>query len=485
MSRHRSSGEGSRRVTRRTALKLGLGLGATAIGSGCVPPDRCEVGPEAPPVGPDFDERGAPTARRLLSGIDTIVVVMMENRSFDHLFGALALDPDYPARGVVDGLTGEEANPDEDGTPVFMKRTPNVDNHGPAHDWEGSHKAHAGGRNDGFVRANSGGSKQDAMSFHDRSQLPLLYALADQYTVCDRWFSSVMGPTWPNRFFLHAATSEGRTGNDPVVDGPATIWERLGKKCWSSKCYAAGLAHWYYAAFRGRTIAGNEPMSAAFIEDFFRDAREGNLPTFSVIDPDFWSSDMHPPHSLPLAEALLGAVVRSMQESPQWKRSLLIITFDEHGGFFDHVPPPTTTDPRPDFRQLGFRVPALVIGPTVRRGQVVSSTFEHVSIAATLRARFGIESLGARMDAAADLSACIDPELVGLPAGPLARLPELTLDRRRVEEVSFLFTSQPGLDEAVRGGHVPSRLIDTRAPEDRLRSLLRHVQDFEVARVKG
>ena len=140
---------------------------------------------------------------------------------------------------------------------------------------------------------------------------------------------------------------------------------------------------------------------------------------------------------------------------------------------------PAPTARRFDFRQLGFRVPALVIGPTVRRGQVVSSTFEHVSIAATLRARFGIESLGARMDAAADLSACIDPELVGLPAGPLARLPELTLDRRRVEEVSFLFTSQPGLDEAVRGGHVPSRLIDTRAPEDRLRSLLRHVQDFE------
>jgi phospholipase C len=273
--------------------------------------------------------------------------------------------------------------------------------------------------------------------------------------------------------------------NEPITDGPATIWEKLGKGCWSFKNYAAGPAHWYYAAFRGRPMAGNDPMAAVFLENFFQDARAGSLPNFSLIDPDFWSSDLHPPHSLALGEALLGAIVRSMQESPQWGRSLLVITFDEHGGFFDHVPPPTTADPRPDFRRLGFRVPALVIGPTVRRGQVVSSTFEHVSIAATLRARFGIESLGQRMDAAADLSPCIDPELLGLPAAPVAGLPELELDWSRVLEASSLFTSQPGVDDAMRDGRIPAHLIDARAPEERLRSLLRHVQELEIAKVKG
>jgi phospholipase C len=226
-------------------------------------------------------------------------------------------------------------------------------------------------------------------------------------------------------------------------------------------------------------------MVPAFMEHFFQDARTGNLPSFSLIDPDFWASDLHPPHSLALGEALLGAIVRALQESPQWGRTLLIITFDEHGGFFDHVPPPTTVDTRSEFSQLGFRVPALVIGPTVRRGEVVSSTFEHVSIAATLKARFGIQSLGPRMDAAADLSPCIDPELVGLPAGPVGKLPELHLDRRRVARASFRFTSQPGIDEAMREGRIPARLIDTRAPEERLRSLLRHVQELEVAKVRG
>lgn len=477
----------SRKYSRRAALqRITLGLGAAAFGGGCVPgPDRCESGPDEPAVGPDFDEKGLPTAKRLLSGIDTLVVIMMENRSFDHFFGALAFDSAYPARNVVDGLLGNEQNVDDDGTPITVHRTSGIMTHGPLHSWDALHAAHADGRNDGFVRANKGVSKTDAMAFHDRNDIPLHYALADQYTVCDRWFSSVMGPTWPNRFFLHAATSAGIKTNDGLVDGPPTIWEKLGKKCWASKAYTAGIAHWYYGAFRGRTLTGNDPMIAARIEDFFKDARDGNLPHFSLIDPDFWSNDLHPPHSLGLGEALLGSIVRAMQEGPQWKRSLLVITYDENGGFFDHVPPPKTVDSRPDFRQLGFRVPTLVIGPSVKPGAVVSTTLEHVSIAATLRTRFDIESLGERMDATNDLSACIDPERVGLPPGPMGKLPQLDLDRRRVVEASSRFTSQPGLDHALRNGHIPVHTIDPRSVEDRLHSLLRHAQDFEVAKVRG
>lgn len=478
----------SDRISRRAALgRIGLGLGAAALGGGCAPGrDHCEAGPSAPAAGPDLDASGAPTPQRLLAGIDTFVVLMMENRSFDHFFGALALDPDYPSRHVVDGITGEEANEDEDGNPIIMHRTDNVDHHGPLHTWVAAHAAFADGKNDGFVRINEVENvRRDAMTFHDRSQLPLSYALADQFTVCDRWFSSVLGPTWPNRFYLHAATSGGLTTNDPLTDGPPTIWEQLGKGCWSSKAYAAGPAHWYHAAFRGMPLLGNDPMIATRIETFFREAREGNLPNFCLIDPDFWSSDLHPPHSLALGEALIASVVRAMQESPQWKRSLLVITFDEYGGFFDHVPPPPVVDPRPEFRRLGFRVPSIVIGPTVRRGQVVSTTFEHVSIAATLRTRFGIESLGPRMDAAADLSSCIDPALVGVPSGPMGKLPRLELDHRRVREASFRFTSQPGIEAAMRAGAIPAALIDSRSHEERLGSLLRHVQELDVARVIG
>ncbi|MCC6521370.1 MAG: alkaline phosphatase family protein [Polyangiaceae bacterium] len=485
MSRHRSSGGKSRHVSRRTALKqLGLGIGVSAIGTRCVPPDRCEVGPEAPPLGPERDEYGQPTPRRLLAGIDTLIVVMMENRSFDHLFGMLARDPEYPARDLVDGLTGMEACPDDDGNPIYVHWAEHIDNYGPRHDWEGSREAYANGHNDGFVRTNVGQTRTDTMAYHVRSQLPLLYALADQYTVCDRWFSSVMGPTWPNRYYLHAATSGGLVANEPLTEMPATVWERLGKKCWSSKCYAAGPVHWYYGAFRGKSLAGNDPLVAAFIEDFFRDAREGTLPSFALIDPDFWSSDMHPPHSLALGEVLLGAIVRALQESPQWSRSLLVITFDEHGGFFDHVPPPTTVDPRPEFCQLGFRVPTVVVGPMVRHGAVVSTTLEHVSVAATLGTRFGIDTLGPRMDACADLSSCIDPALVAQPSGAVGKLPRLTLDWRRVLDVSRP-SIQPGLEAAMRGGFVPEHLIDRRSLEQRLRALLRHAEELDVARVEG
>ncbi|MDI1429173.1 MULTISPECIES: alkaline phosphatase family protein [Polyangium] len=477
-------------VSRRAALKgLGAGIGAAALGSGCAAgPDRCEAGPAAPAVGPDFDASGAPTPRRLLAGIDTFVVVMMENRSFDHFFGALAFDPDYPARQAIDGLAGGETNADDDGTTMAMHwAAAPCAHHGPLHTWDAAHVAFAGGRNDGFLRANTGARwrQRDAMTYHDRSQIPLFYALADQYVVCDRWFASVLGPTWPNRFFLHAATSQGITTNDPITDGPATLWEKLGKGCWSAKAYTAGPAHWYHAAFRGRPLGGNEPMVSTRIETFFHDARTGNLPNFSLIDPDFWSSDLHPPHSLALGEALVGSIVRSMQESPQWGRSLLIITFDEYGGFFDHVPPPTTEDPRPAFRQLGFRVPSLVIGPSVRAGKVVSTPFEHVSIAATLATRFGIESLGPRMDAAEDLASCIDPARAGLRPGRVGRLPRIEIDRRRVEEVSFRFTSQPGIEAALRAGVIPQDRIDTRSHEERLRSLLRHAEELEVARVRG
>ena len=149
---------------------------------------------------------------------------------------------------------------------------------------------------------------------------------------------------------------------------------------------------WYSAAFPTRLLSGESAMVPGTIEDFFADARSGNLPNFALIDPDFKVNDAYPMRSLALCEAFVASLVKAMAESPQWKRSLLLVMFDEHGGYYDHVPPPRTVDLRPDFRQLGFRVPALAIGPTVREGAVVSTPLEHVSVAATLRARFGIET---------------------------------------------------------------------------------------------
>ncbi|HEX7601432.1 MAG TPA: alkaline phosphatase family protein, partial [Polyangiaceae bacterium] len=467
-------------MSRRAALQhIGLGIGAAAFGASCVPgPDHCAGGPDP---SPDANTAG----RKLLAGIDTFVVVMMENRSFDHFLGGLSLDPNYPARDIVDGLHGQESNDDVNGVPVLVHPTPGVLNGGPVHDWDSARRTFDLGRNDGFVRVNEGPTQADTMTYHERSRLPLHYALADEYAVCDRWFASVMGPTWPNRFYLHAATSEGRRGNTPILDvGPATIWENMEKRCLTCKGYAAGLIPWYLTAFPGKALSGSDPMIHARIENFFDDARSGNLPNFSLIDPDFFSNDMHPPHDLALGEAFLGSIVRAMQQSPQWGRSLLVITYDEHGGFFDHVAPPTTSDVRAEFRQLGFRVPALVIGPTVRRGAVVSTTFEHVSIAATLGARFGMESLGPRMDAAHDLSSCIDPALVGAAPQRSRKLPVASFDLRGGVPFNLHWSSQPEMELAVLLGRVPAGALDPRSSEERFRSWLRRAQELEAATVR-
>jgi phospholipase C len=457
-------------ISRREAMQR-IGAAAAALSeAGCLPP----AGQCAP---------GTPD-KSALAGVEALVVVMMENRSFDHHLGALRLDGSYPSAKLVEGLGGAESNPDEEGRPVPVWRLAGEPLFEPAHRWAAAHAAFDGGRNDGFVRANVGPDRDQVMGYHDREILPVQYALADRFTVCDRWFSSVMGPTWPNRFYLHATTSEGRWQNDPIgFGGPPTIWERMAERCEATRNYFAGPAPWYAAAFPAKAFSGNDAVVAEPLESFFRDARSGNLPPFSLIDPDFLSNDGHPKHSLALSEIFLSSVYHALASSPQWPRTLLVVTYDEHGGYFDHLPPPLTVDPRADFRQLGFRVPTLVIGPQVGQGRVVSTPFEHASIAATLRARFGIESLGPRMDAAADLSSCLDPARIGQPVASPPAMPLIQLSAAQTQAVLAQPTSQRELSDAVDGHHVPAWMVDARTREERLRSWLRLAQELEAVRV--
>jgi phospholipase C len=464
----------ARLPSRREALRqIGMGLGAAA-GAGCMPaPDRCGGGP---PV--------SASPASLLAGIDTFVVVMMENRSFDHHLGALHRDRSYPAAATVDGLTGEEANPDELGQMVPVSRIAGPGRFNPRHRWEPSHEAYDSGRNDGFVRANVGPGREEVMGYHDREHLPIQYALADQYTVCDRWFASVMGPTWPNRFYLQAGTSGGHRDNSSMgFAASATIWERMADRCLATRNYFAGGIPWYAAAFPAKAFSGNDAVTAARIEDFFRDARDGNLPQLAIIDPDFLSNDGHPIHDLALSEVFLGAIYRALAASPQWSRCLLVINYDEHGGFFDHVPPPQTADARPEFRQLGFRVPAVVVGPTVWQGRVVSTVFDHTSVAASMRTRFGIASLGSRMDASNDLAPCIDPARLAAPASPMRTFPLVEITRAQTIQALSRPPSQPELALALAEHRVPEHMVDPRDADQRLRGWLRWAEELEVARV--
>ncbi len=458
---HRKDDE-HERVSRRAALHAGLGLGATAIGCASATADTAED-----------ETRAAP--RDLLAGIEHIVVLMMENRSFDHYLGALTSDAAYPGRQGVEGLSGHESNPAPDGRPVTVFKLENFTPEDPPHDWNSAHLQHNGGHNDGFVRCHAGSSEREVMGFHDRSQLPLYYWLADNFTVCDHWFSSVMGPTWPNRFYLHATTSKGKKDNKPLWIAPRTIWKELAARGLTAKNYAAGPVSWFVGAFPGELVGSNPSAS---IDSFFEDAKEGKLPHFSLIDPDFFSADDHPSHDIQRGQAFVASIYKALAASPNWSSTLFIVTYDENGGFFDHVPPPQTDDETAEFRQLGFRVPAFVIGPTVKAGFVNRRTLEHSSVAATLRSRFGIRDLSRRMAATHDVTDAIDPAKVGAPAPPPPGMPPvaMTLDDVLYRDVGT--NSQPGLDEAVA-----TRAVNPVDHQERIRRWLAHAVRLGAVRI--
>jgi phospholipase C len=451
-------------------LRWGTGASLGLSGAGCgLGPTRC--GGARPTPG---------TSGGDLAGIDALVVVMLENRSFDHVLGSLRTDPAYPGRDTIDGLRGDESNPGSDGGMVPSWRMPGSGNGSmnPPHRWEPARAAFNNGRNDGFVRVASGPNRDEVMAHLVREQAPFFYALADQFTVCDRWFSSVMGPTWPNRLFLQATTSQGHQSNEPLgLDAPPTLWDRLAERCLRGKNYGAGPLLWYTLAMPLKALSGNDAMVPAPVEEFFTDARAGELPELSIIDPEFRVNDGSPTHQLALAEAFVAAIYRALAESPQWSRSLMVITFDEHGGYYDHVPPPVVADPRVEFRQLGFRVPALVLGPRVRPGAVVSAPLEHVSVAATLGRRFGLQSLGPRMDGATDLSVCLDPAM----SRPPPSLPTVEL---RAAQTIVAPPVDPDLQAALAAGRVVAHQLDPRTAQERLHTWLRHAQDLEAVRIR-
>jgi phospholipase C len=354
------------------------------------------------------------------SDIEHVVVLMMENRSFDHYLGSLRL---VEGRADVDGLAGGESNPAPSGPAIAVHPLATFTPADPPHDWDSCHTQYDGGANDGFVMAHAGTDQSDVMGYYVRAQIPITYALADQACVCQRWFASVMGPTWPNRFYLHCATSNGQTSNLPVP-GLTSVFDQLAAAQISATNYYHDVAWSMGGLLR---LTGLTP-----IEQFFADAQAGTLPSFSILDPQFSGSganDDHPSHDVRLGQALIASVVAAMAQSPQWSRSLLVITYDEHGGFYDHVPPPTAGDPIGAFANLGFRVPAMAIGPFVRTGCAIDTVLDHVSVASTIAARWKLAPLNDRVAQTHDLSCVIDPLALTAPHPPPS-LPAVPMSRR-------------------------------------------------------
>jgi phospholipase C len=389
-----------------------------------------------------------------------VVVIAFENRSFDHMLGF------SPPGGA---LTGQEFNPVNPADPN-SERVPITRLAGPITRIDPNHSLEAvneqvfgvsSGQPDpapmnGFVSnyiKDVGGdvtTGKTIMDCHAPESIPVLSGLAKNYRVCTRWFSSVPGQTWPNRFFMHAATSRGLVTNDPLDEDAATIFDKLdGKQTW--RIYAGDVPQ----------SLSIESLAAKFVLDhvkapqdrhfhtlaqYFDDLTQGTLPAYSFIEPQYFNTpfgqatDEHPPHDIQLGEALLGHIYNSLLASNYWQDSLLMVLFDEHGGFFDSVSPPrgvpapdefVASQPVFDFTRLGPRVPAVLVSPWVEPG-VDSTQYEHASIPATLNVLFdlGPANFLTRRDAAANafnrnLSLSTPSSLVGAFQADTGKAPPL------------------------------------------------------------
>lgn len=353
------------------------------------------------------------------SGLQHIIVVTMENRSFDHLLGWLP-----NADGKQAGLSYR----DRDGTLQPTHHLTKPDGCGmadPNHSYEGGHVQFNNGASDGWLIAD--GSDLSAIGYYQAADLPFLGQAAPQWTVLDRYFAPILGPTFPNRIISQAGQTD-RISNTQDVSTLPTIWDRLS---------AAGL--------KGRNYAPSTPQSVSFwglkyltirraMDQFYTDAASGNLPHVAFVDPDLsndFSDSYHPPGDIRNGEAFIASIYKAVTTSPQWKSSLLIITFDEWGGFYDHVAPSVAPLSQVERNAgntdglRGFRVPTILVSPFVKRNYVSSKLYDHASILRLIESRWNLAPLALRDASANNLMDELDlatPNLavptITVPNGP-------------------------------------------------------------------
>jgi phospholipase C len=337
------------------------------------------------------------------SGIDHIIVLMMENRSFDHFLGWMP-----GADGTQAGLTYS----DRYGIPHATHHLGDFQGCGhpdPDHSYEGGRIQFNSGKCDGWLR--SGESDAFAVGYYDSTDLDFWRQAGPDWTVCDRYFAATMAETYPNRFYQHSAATD-RTHNSTVTSTLPTIWDRLAD---------AGL--------RGKYYFGDVPFTALWgtkylgishpYPDFLADCASGDLPEVSFLDPRFsdegsgTSGDDHPHADVRSGELFLAEVYAAVTKSPAWGRTLLVINYDEWGGFYDHVAPTSAADADPATALRGFRVPSVVISPRARRRHVAHETYDHTSVLKAIEWRWNLPPLTPRDTAARNIAEVLD--FVGPP----------------------------------------------------------------------
>ncbi|MBV9398032.1 MAG: hypothetical protein JO062_08630 [Bryobacterales bacterium] len=388
-----------------------------------------------------------------LSSINHIVVLMLENRSFDHMLGFLYADHGNtsPTGQAFEGLKGTEANPDSSGKPVSVYKiapsTANAYLMPGADPGEGYSAANSQlfdnitaptppvATNDGFVKNFAytlswepgagysivpGTTANDIMGMFTPPTLPVLSGLARGYAVCDHWFGSVPTETLPNRAFACAATSQGHMDDKTHSYTCPSIFGLLSKQNISWAIYGYDNEPLTRHNFPDTTNAPDTCFG--LFTDFQAAAKQGKLPSYVFLEPSWGASgnSQHPNYNVALGEQLIHDVYYALKNSPAWNQTLLIVTYDEHGGCYDHVPPPQGATPPDnsageygfDFTRFGPRVPAVLVSPLIAAGTVFrapanSPPLDHTSILKTVEQRWNLPALSKRDAAAPGLGAVL------------------------------------------------------------------------------
>ncbi|RWR87030.1 non-specific phospholipase C6 [Cinnamomum micranthum f. kanehirae] len=358
--------------------------------------------------------------------IKTVVVLVLENRSFDHMLGWMkkSLNP------TINGVTGTECNlqfPQNPQSPsICVSDDAQFVDPDPDHSFEAvEQQVFGSGRipsMTGFVQqalSISPNLSQTVMKGFRPESIPVFASLVGEFAVFDRWFSSIPGPTQPNRLFVYSATSHGSTSHVKKLLAKGypqkTIFDSLHENELDFGIYYQNIPTTLF--YRNLRKLKYIFKFHQFDLKFKKHARSGSLPSLTVIEPRYFdlkgfpANDDHPSHDVANGQNLVKEVYEALRSSPQWNETLLIITYDEHGGFFDHVTTPFTNVPSPDgntgpapsffnFDRLGVRVPTIMVSPWIKKGTVISSPngptasseFEHSSIPATIRKMFNLSS---------------------------------------------------------------------------------------------
>lgn len=401
--------------------------------------------------------------------IDNVVILQMENRSFDHYFYSYGVNDGKDVRVMA----GDVTNPLADDTPVGVEWLDGeyfIDPD-PPHMWDQVHRQWNDGANDGFVREYESimrngdldayldklfkkqireqydlrpkdegyQEKYDelytderfeeefakrigwVMGYYKREQLPVLYSLADNFALCEQWYCSVLGPTWPNRNYSLAATSLGVKSNGTPLFARTPYYSMVKDHGHTIGLYAYQPLFYFSMTvkdFTNRASDKEHPglnLRVRGLDRFFKDCEEGTLPNVSIVEPDYALNDDHPPQDVRLGQSFISSVYEALRRSPQWERTLLVIYYDEHGGFYDHVAPPTVENDdyaNEGFDQLGFRVPGLLVGPLVKPGYVLRSMVDHASVPKLISRIFGVDQVNARAANAGDFDEAFDIERI-------------------------------------------------------------------------